>query len=370
MLNNEETPLSSNQELFKSYLSTEDVLLYPTIGLLSSRSDALTYTKDNPVLYNSPMDMVASQRLFNELYSFNQAAVSCRFFTETQRLKELYLNYNKKNYWFTVGASEEDYLLLESYSKIHPNFTVNVSVDVAHGCTSYLLDLYSKYFSAPWCKSLMSGTVATPETAWQVYNHGCTHIRVGIGPGSACSTRIVTGCGVPNLTAVFQIWNTFQGFEKTIPPRIIADGGIKTTSDIAKYLSAGADGVMIGNLFSRCHESAGWSKNIFYSLAHSLIPIHLFKNKIYSKKYRGQASSAFQLERRGSVSGAPEGVEGQLLHPEYFATDLMQNIFNSLASSLSYLGLRRIKDLSPDKVKFIRITPSSVRESNPNPNFR
>ena len=202
------TKLEKNINLLEfKYLSTDDVLIKPTTGLLSTRSQA---TVDGTFIYNSPMDTVASFALFNQLLSSGQAAVSCRFDTIENRTYELALHKNKPNYWFTVGANLKDYKMLEEYCSRHSKAFLNICVDVAHGDTISLHQLYKQYSRQPWCRSLMSGTVATPESAYAVFESGCTHIRVGIGPGSACSTRIVTGCGVPNLSAVFTIEEVFS----------------------------------------------------------------------------------------------------------------------------------------------------------------
>ena len=198
------TKLDKNTHLLESrYLSTDDVLIKPATGLLSSRKHAKI---DTTFIYNSPMDTVASFDLFNELLSTGQAAVGCRFNSIEARMYELALHKNKPNYWFTVGSSLKDYEILKEYCSRHSKASLNICVDVAHGDTVHLHQLYQQYSKESWCKSLMSGTIATPKSAYSVFESGCTHIRVGIGPGSACSTRIVTGCGVPNLSAVFQIW--------------------------------------------------------------------------------------------------------------------------------------------------------------------
>ena len=199
----------------------------------------------------------------------------------------------------------------------------------------------------------MSGTVATAESARNVYNYGCTHIRVGIGPGSACSTIIVTGCGVPNLVAIFNIYNEFcANIDK---PIIIADGGIKNSGDIVKYLSAGADAVMIGSLFSKTIESPGWT-NTWWSRFFGRPPV---------KCYRGQASKEFQMDRRGFVSGAPEGVVAKPQHPEYSLQQIVSQLESGVASALSYLGLKSSKELNPKNVQFIKITQNGVHESKP-----
>lgn len=356
-----------NELLFaNNYLSTNDVLLEPTSGVLSSRKEA---DVDATIIYNSPMDTVASDSLGEQLLVTNQAYVTCRFFSEKERLVSLNRFYNKNNFWFTVGASLDDFDLLDSWwykkqSLTEDRIRINIAVDVAHGDTTVMLALYNKYKGAPWVKNLMSGTVATPTSAYNVYCAGCTHIRVGIGPGSACTTRIVTGCGVPNLSAVYNIYSAFENMPFNTRPILIADGGIKSTGDIAKYLSAGASGVMLGNLLSKCQESPGWVKSWFKFFLNRFTFGLFFKNYYY-KQYRGQASKEFQQEMLGLDPCAPEGIQGPKSNVKYSYASFYANFAISLSSSLSYLGLRNVKDLSPNKVRFLKITPNGYKESLP-----
>jgi len=341
-------------------LSTNDVLLEPTKGILKSRKDAII---DTPFLYSSPMDTVTGVQLVKSLLDENQFPVFCRFFPDKIQRKALDLFSNHPNFWFTVGASLEEYEALRLYFS-DKSYQVNISVDVAHGDTSHMHQVYTMYSNSSFCKHLMSGTVATPESAFNVAKAGCSHIRVGIGPGSACSTRIVTGCGVPNLSAVFNIWDRFQDYPDQVRPVIIADGGIKNTGDIIKYLSAGADGVMIGSLFSKCIESSGWKTNIFKKILNKITFNKFFKDYLY-KQYRGQASKDFQISYRGFVSGTPEGVTAPKQHPTNTVNNFVTNSKAAIASALSYLGLEKIADLNPTNVKFVKITSASYEESKP-----
>ena len=350
-----------NLKIFTSNnLSTNDVLLKPKQGILKTRKDAEI---DSVFLYSSPMDTVTDNNFSQKLLEQNQSPVFCRFSSEKEKFFSLKNLTKNNNYWFTVSASVEDYHFLDLYCSKN-KIKLNVAVDVAHGDTKYINEIYSYYNNASWCKKLMSGTVATSESAINVAKSGCTHIRIGIGPGSACSTRIVTGCGVPNLTAVFEIWSAFQDYPNTIKPILIADGGIKTFGDIVKYLSAGADAVMVGNLFSKCIESAGWKTNIYKRIINIFTFNIFFKNYLY-KKYRGQASKDFQIQHKGVVSGTPEGVTGNIQHPTNTIKNFVHESKSAIASALSYLGLKSINDLNPNNVEFLKITSASFKESKP-----
>ena len=364
MLDDSKELKNNTSLLSKSYLSTQDVLLKPKQGVVATRKDV---DLNSTFLYSSPMDTVIHDKMIMALLKENQAAVSCRFFSKEERFTELQKYHANPNYWFSVGTSRNDFDNLRDFTEQNNIKQINISVDVAHGDTLNLNKLYKLYSAQKWCRNLMSGTVATPESAANVFDSGCTHIRVGIGPGSACSTRIITGFGVPNLSAIFQIWNHFYRDDfYDCKPVIIADGGIKTSSDIAKYLCAGADGVMVGSLLSKAIESPGWKSSIFRKIVNVLSFNTIYKNKIVFKRYRGQASEAFQKERRGSVSGTPEGVQGPEQYPEYTFSELFDSLCHGLRSAISYSGQKNIQGLNPNNVEIIKITQNGLQESKPN----
>ncbi len=342
-------------------LSTADVLLSPTTGILPSRSHA---DLSSVFLFSSPMDTVTGPELTESLLSLKQAPVFCRFLDEELIKDTLSKHCEDENFWFSVGANQTHYDYLQHWAINNPDKKLNISVDIAHGDMRHLYKLYSLYSNASWCKALMSGTVSTPESAKALYDAGCTHIRVGIGPGSACSTRIVTGCGLPNLTAVYNIWAYFEQINQP-SPFIIADGGITNSADIIKYLSAGADAVMMGSLFSKTQESHGWKTSPLKSLLNKLSLGILFHNKINYKRYRGQASKEFQIDRITTSPKYFEGVQGPLQYPQYTASELVASLEAAISSAISYLGLSSIKDLNPKNVKFIKITQAAQLESRP-----
>lgn len=353
--------LNKNIKLFNDhYLSTNDVLLKPSTGIVKSRKEI---NLDETFLFSSPMDTVTGNDLILAMLKTNQSPVSCRFNTYSERAKELTSFHKNKSYWFSVGTNKKDYDFLNAWSRDYPQAKINIAVDVAHGDTIHLHKMYKMYSQQEWCANLMSGTIATAEAAYKVYNSGCSHVRVGIGPGSACSTRVVTGCGVPNLSAVNDVWLNFYDLGIKDEVKIIADGGIKTTGDIAKYLAAGADAVMIGNLLSKTTESAGWQRSKFYYYLSLFLP--RYAKYIYYKRYRGQASASFQLAKRGQISGTPEGVEGPKQYPEYSYLDFYNSTVNALRSSLSYLGGKDFQYFSPENIEFILITQNSLIESKP-----
>lgn len=351
-----------NSNLFKNNsLSTNDVLLLPQSGVIKSRKKV---SFAFPFIYSSPMDTVTNHKLAKEMLSTGQAPVSCRYDSPQDRLAMLMDLHQFENFWFSVGLSYEDYTMLNKVFE-RSAYKINICIDVAHGDMILAHKFYKLYSKAPWCRNLMSGSVATAHSAMEVFQSGCTHIRIGIGPGSACSTRIVTGCGNPNLSAVYEVYEKFESYSLENKATFIADGGIKTTGDIAKYLAAGADAVMLGNLLSKTVESPAWKINKFRNFLNIISFGYLYKNKIKYKEYRGQASEQFQMQKIGYVSGTPEGVQAPPLYYSYTYDSFYKKITSSLASSVSYLGLNSIYGMNPKSVKFIKITNNTLKESQP-----
>jgi IMP dehydrogenase len=342
-------------------ISTDDVLLQPRAGVLKSRSDA---DIDFTYIYSSPMDTVTGLEFAKTFLELNQAPVFCRYLDEKHLVTSLELYSSSENYWFSVGASITYFSFLNDWIKINkPNASINISVDVAHGDMVELYKVYNKYSNVSWCNNLMSGTVATYKSAYNVYRAGCSHIRVGMGPGSASTTRTVTGCGVPNLSAVYETWFGFytQGIKDNVT--IIADGGIRNTGDAVKYLSAGADAIMLGNLLSKTVESHGWKESKLLKFFNKISFGTLFKNQYRYKNYRGKASESFQQEffYKKTITHI-EGEQGVKQYPETTLNQFVTNFNNSIASSLSYLGLFSIRDLSPLNVKFIKVSNNSLKD--------
>ncbi len=353
-----------NDKIFNTIenISTADVLLQPSSGILSSRSQAVL---DEPFIFSSPMDTVTGIDLTKKMLENNQAPIFCRFLEDDLLLVALNKFSQFENFWFSVGANDSHFSFLEEWAQANPTQKLNICIDVAHGDMKHLYKLYKKYSTASWCRHLMSGTIASVESAQNMVDVGCTHLRVGIGPGSACSTRIVTGCGIPNLTAIYNIWNYFQQSDTKSTPKIIADGGIKSSGDIVKYLAAGADAVVVGNLLSKTLESHGWKTNYFNLFFNILTFKTLFNDCIFYKRYRGQASKEFQLQRIGTDPIHTEGVQGAIQHPEYTTDAFVLHMKASVSSALSYLGLSNLKQLKPTNVKFLRISNNALKESVP-----
>lgn len=224
-------------------------------------------------------------------------------------------------------------------------------LDSAHGHSKGVMEAISKVKTAyPDCQ-LIGGNIATAEAAEDLIKAGADAVKVGIGPGSICTTRIIAGIGVPQVTAIYDV--ACVAAKYNIP--VIADGGIKYSGDIVKSLAAGADVVMIGSLFAGCEESPGESE--------------IYQGRRF-KVYRGMGSLAamekgskdryFQTNSKKLV---PEGVEGRVPYKGPLA-DTVYQLVGGIRSGMGYCGCATIPELQKSG-QFIKISSAGLRESHP-----
>ena len=228
-----------------------------------------------------------------------------------------------------------------------------ITVDTAHGHSIGVLEMVEKIKTKFPDVQLIAGNVATPEATKALIEAGADCVKVGIGPGSICTTRVVAGIGVPQVTAIIDCAEEANKYD--IP--IIADGGIKYSGDIAKAIAAGADVVMIGSLFAGTAESPG--ETIIY------------KGRSF-KTYRGMGSIGamekgskdryFQSDVT-SQKLVPEGIEGMVAYKGSMADSVYQ-LVGGLRSGMGYCGTRNIAELQ-NNTTFIKITSASLKESHP-----
>ncbi len=240
-------------------------------------------------------------------------------------------------------------------------------VDTAHGHSTRVIetvrDLKQRYPDT----EMIAGNVGTKEAAKALIDAGADAIKVGIGPGSICTTRVIAGIGVPQITAISECAEVAS--KSNIP--VIADGGIRYSGDIAKALAAGATAVMIGSLFAGMEESPGETI--------------LYEGRTY-KSYRGMGSVGamsegskdryFQESEEEPTKFVPEGIEGMIPYRGP-VRDMVYQLVGGLRSSMGYCGTRTVEDLKTN-AKFIRVSPAGIRESHPHdvkitkeaPNYR
>ena len=228
-----------------------------------------------------------------------------------------------------------------------------IVIDTAHAHTKTVLEaIRDTKKNFPNCQ-LIGGNVATAEATLDLIKAGCDGIKVGIGPGSICTTRIVAGVGVPQITAIMECRQIADKYG--IP--LIADGGIKYSGDITKALAAGAHSVMIGNLLAGTDESPG--------------EIVLYQGRTY-KVYRGMGSLEamkkgskdryFQTETEEESKLVPEGIEGRVPYRGSLSANIFQ-LIGGLRAGMGYVGCASIKELR-EKARFIKITSSGLKESH------
>ncbi len=228
-----------------------------------------------------------------------------------------------------------------------------IVVDTAHGHSKRVLDAVTRIKKLSNSVQVAAGNVATADATRALIDAGADAVKVGIGPGSICTTRIVAGVGVPQLTAIMDCAS--EASKHGIP--IIADGGIRFSGDIVKALAAGADCVMIGSLLVGTDEAPGET--------------YLYQGRTY-KAYRGMGSvramargSAdryFQAEVKDALKLVPEGIEGQA--PYKGPVDaVLHQLVGGLRAGMGYTGARTLEELRK-RSKFVRISPAAMRESH------
>ena len=226
-------------------------------------------------------------------------------------------------------------------------------VDTAHGHSQGVLE------RVRWVKDrfpgieVIGGNIATGQAARALADHGADGVKVGIGPGSICTTRIVAGVGVPQISAIHNVAEALRG--SGVP--LVADGGVRYSGDICKAIAAGADAVMLGGLFAGTDEAPG--------------EVELFQGRSY-KSYRGMGSLGAMAEgsadRYFQDSSAnvnklvPEGIEGRVPYKGPVLA-VIQQLIGGIRSSMGYLGCRSIEEIH-EKAEFVEITAAGVRESH------
>lgn len=326
-------------------LTFDDVLIIPCKSEVRSRRDpslSAHLTRrlklDTPIL-SANMDTVTETDMALAMAQLGGAGILHRFVSVDEQvsfvrqLTEKGLNIRAAS----IGVNEEDRPRAEKLVAAGANL---ITVDIAHGHSISMME------TVKWLKDrfdkieVIAGNVATAEATEELIAAGADAIKVGIGPGSMCTTRIITGIGVPQLSAIALCAEV--GIAKNIP--IIADGGIRTSGDIVKAFAAGASVVMLGSMLSGTIETPGEIKN-----GH--------------KNYRGMASKAAQVSWRGGVPEgmAPEG-ESTQVPVKGHVKDVIFELCGGIRSGMSYLNATTAEEIR-EKARFIEMSAAGVIES-------
>ncbi len=229
-----------------------------------------------------------------------------------------------------------------------------IVVDNAHGHSQRVLETVRTLKKEFPAQELVAGNIGTARAAEELIDFGVDAVKVGVGPGSICTTRIITGAGIPQITAIADVYEVCR--KKDVP--LIADGGVKSSGDVTKAVAAGADTIMLGNLLAGTEEAPG--------------EVVMYQGRAY-KLYRGMGSLAvmkegkssdrYQQDGQTSVSKlVPEGIEGRVPY-KGSTTVTIQMLVGGLKAGMGYAGCRTIEDLKT-KARFIKITQASLKESH------
>jgi len=340
----------------KEALTFDDVTLTPKYSeILPSEVDTsikLSKTLKLKIpLLSSAMDTITESKMAIALAKAGGLGIIHRNLDINNQLLEIKkVKKQKLKVGAAVGAGIKEFKRAEAILKEKIDMIV---VDTAHGHTKKVSEMI-KYIKKIKNKNtvLCAGNIATPEAAKFLLKLGVDVIKVGIGPGSICTTRLVAGIGVPQLSAILNVRNGIK--KKDV--KIISDGGIKYSGDLAKAFAAGADAVMIGSLFAGTDETPG-----------KLIKRNgkLFKSfrgmGSVGAMNKGSADRYFQSKQKDLSKYVPEGVEGFAKYKGDVKSIILK-LIGGLKSSMGYLGSRQIKYLR-DKPKFVKITKAGFYES-------
>jgi IMP dehydrogenase len=341
-------------------LTWDDVCLVPQYNNVPSRTepDLSTWiTKDirmHMPLIPANMDTVIGEELAEVLIRNGGFPIFHRFAPlETQMV---WIEKFKGNVFVSCGI-KDDPALFDLLDKL----PVGVCIDVAHGHSDKMFKLVStikkRYGQTV---QIVAGNVCTPMAYQDLVNAGADAVKVGVGPGAACTTRVVTGFGVPQFTAIYECAKVAQKLR--VP--IIADGGIRNSRDLVLALAAGASSVMVGKLFALTTESAAEKQEQTWTpVAGKQINGAPYSQMV--AKYRGQASEDFQNEYYGGLKEKTVAEGTDFWAPvSGSAQALIDDLLGGLRSGLTYGGARSIKELQR-KAEFMKVTPSYGLESNP-----
>lgn len=327
-------------------LTFDDVLLVPRKSDIRSRRhpslrSKLTREIEIEVpLISANMDTITESEMALAMHALGATGILHRFLPIQAQVEEI--QFLKEQgvpiLAASIGVTEDDRERAQALIEAGANL---LTLDIAHGHSVQMLE------TLQWLKDyapetqVIAGNVATPEATVELIENGADAVKVGIGPGSMCTTRVITGCGVPQLTAIAMC---AQAAEPHGVP-IIADGGLRTSGDLVKAFAAGASTVMLGSLLSGTIETPGEIKN-------------------GRKLYRGMASRSAQTSWRGGVPQgmAPEGESTQVAVKGH-VSDVIHELTGGLRSGMTYLNAGQVSELRQNAM-FIEMSAAGIRESH------
>jgi IMP dehydrogenase len=326
-------------------LTFDDVLIVPSRSDVRSRRDPKLETQltkkikiDTPLI-SANMDTVTESEMAIAMGQLGAFGILHRFMSiedqvsQVRKAREAGL----KNIGASIGVVDDFKERARAVCDAGANV---ITVDIAHGHSVSMIETIKWLKDSVSGLEIIAGNLATPEAAHELIEAGADAIKVGIGPGSMCTTRIITGCGVPQLTAIALCAEVAH--ERNVP--LIADGGLRTSGDIVKAFAAGASTVMLGSMLAGTLETPGEIKG-------------------GRKQYRGMASKAAQVSWRGGVPEgmAPEG-EATQIAVKGRVRDVVLELTGGIRSGMSYVNAVELHEIR-EKARFIEMTAAGVTES-------
>lgn len=333
-------------------LALDDVMLVPRKSNIVSRFDGSIDLSVNLTpnitlripFISAAMDTITEIKMANEINRLGGLGLIHRFMDDVKALY-MYRQLNEPRV-ITIGLGQKG---LNRLSQVMDFDDVQkpdaIHIDVAYAWTDHMID-FIKEIKNRWNVDVIVGSVATGEAVYELANAGADAIRVGVGPGSRCSTRIQTGNGMPQFTALREAKIAKNHLEK--PISIICDGGVSNAGDCVKAIAAGADVIMTGRLFAGADECP--TKAIYI-------------DGKYQKEYRGMSSIQIQEGIKDKKQISVEGVSSFVpcIGP---VEDVLNSIINNVLSGFSYQGVHNIKELQ-ENAEFVKISFAGMKESRP-----
>tara|TARA_B100001564_G_scaffold271414_1_gene233054 strand:+ start:30 stop:1109 length:1080 start_codon:yes stop_codon:yes gene_type:complete len=342
-------------EPIKEALTFDDVLLLPQYSSIVPANTNINVSLSKTInlkipFISSAMDTVTESKMAIAIAREGGIGVIHRNLDIKKQCNEVKeVKKNQLKVGAAIGTSQKELSRAKNLIDVGTDLIV---IDTAHGHSKNVIMMLNKLKKFSSKITICVGNIATGEAAKLLYNSGADILKVGIGPGSICTTRMVAGIGVPQITALLDVKKAM--YKKKI--KIVSDGGIKFSGDIIKAVAAGADAIMMGSIFAGTEESPGKRFK--------------FRNKLY-KLYRGMGSIGamssgsseryFQKNHKDKSKFVPEGVESRVLYKGKVSRIIYQ-LQGGLRSSMGYIGAQKLQDVSK-KSKFIKITKAGFYES-------
>jgi IMP dehydrogenase len=331
-------------------LTFDDVLLMPRHSEMNSRRSpnlesrvTKNFTLKTPII-SANMDTVTEAEMAIKMAELGGLGILHRFMSPEEQVNQVKLMREKIKLLglpiaASIGVKEEGMKRADMLADAGVDI---FTIDIAHGDSVMMLEVLN-YVKKKYPKiDVIAGNTAMPDGVQRLINHGADAVKVGIGPGSMCTTRIITGCGVPQLTAVAMC--VLEAQKYGVP--VIADGGIKTSGDIVKAFAAGAQTVMLGSMLSGCLETPGEIEG-------------------GRKRYRGMASKDAQVSWRGELpTGMAAEGESRWVACKGSVSNIVNELSGGIRSGMTYLNATNISEIHQN-ARFMEMTSSGMMESKP-----